>query len=351
MNFSNTSKHINNVHIEIQYCYDSVSGSCKKNVQPLNIQFSMFVFMSFAILVTITGNLLVITSIAHFKQLHTTTNCLILSLAVCDFFLGVFIMPCSAMRSVYGCWYLGDFVCKLHTSTDIMLSTSSIFHLSFISVDRYFAVCTPLLYRSIVNSVSLLLMIITSWVFPAIFAYGMIFSDLNLKGSEHFFETQVQCVGGCTMFFSPASAAFSTIFSFFLPGLMMLGIYFKIYIVARRQARSIKDLTRQIKVEDGNGSAVSRKQERKKAKTLAVVVGVFLICWTPFFLCNIMDPFIGYSIPPTLTDALFWFGYMNSSFNPLVYAFFYSWFRKALNIILSGRIFYKDSCRMKLYSE
>nr|XP_023652924.1 trace amine-associated receptor 1-like [Paramormyrops kingsleyae] len=351
MLFSNSSSHISDVYIEIQYCYDSVSGSCKKNVQPISLQFSMFVFMGFVILVTVTGNLLVITSIAHFKQLHTTTNCLILSLAVCDFLMGTFIMPCSAMRSVYGCWYLGDFVCKLHTSTDVMLTASSIFHLSFISVDRYFAVCTPLLYRSIVNSVTALLMIITSWVFPAIFAFGMIFSGLNLKGSEHFFETQVQCVGGCTVFFNPSSAAFSTIFAFFLPGLIMLGIYFKIYMVARRQARSIKDLTQQIKVEDGNGSAVSGKHERKKANTLAVVVGVFLICWTPLFICNFMDPFIGYSIPPTLTDALFWFGYMNSGFNPLVYAFFYSWFRKALSIILRGRIFYTDSCRMKLYSE
>uniref|UniRef100_A0A3B3SKE9 G-protein coupled receptors family 1 profile domain-containing protein n=1 Tax=Paramormyrops kingsleyae TaxID=1676925 RepID=A0A3B3SKE9_9TELE len=297
MIFLNNSSHISDVYVEIQYCYDSVSGSCKKNVQPLSLQFSMFAFMAFAILVTITGNLLVITSIAHFKQLHTTTNCLILSLAVCDFFLGAFVMPCSAVRSVYGCWYLGDFVCKVHSSMDIMLSTTSTFHLSFISVDRYLAVCTPLLYRSIVNSVTALLMIITSWVFPAIFAYGMIFSNLNLKGSEHYFETQVQCVGGCTMILSPASAAFSTIFAFFIPGLIMLSIYLKIYVVI-------------------------------KANTLAVVVGVFLICWTPFFLCNIMDPFIGYSIPPTLTDALVWFGYMNSSFNPLVYAFFYSWFRK-----------------------
>ncbi|XP_072559178.1 trace amine-associated receptor 1-like [Paramormyrops kingsleyae] len=349
MIFLNNSSHISDVYVEIQYCYDSVSGSCKKNVQPLSLQFSMFAFMAFAILVTITGNLLVITSIAHFKQLHTTTNCLILSLAVCDFFLGAFVMPCSAVRSVYGCWYLGDFVCKVHSSMDIMLSTTSTFHLSFISVDRYLAVCTPLLYRSIVNSVTALLMIITSWVFPAIFAYGMIFSNLNLKGSEHYFETQVQCVGGCTMILSPASAAFSTIFAFFIPGLIMLSIYLKIYVVARRQARSIKDLTQQIKVEDGNGSAVSRKQERKKAKTLAVVVAVFLICFTPFFLCSILDPFIGYSIPPTLTDALVWFGYMNSCFNPFIYAFFYSWFRKALSIILSGKIFYRDSCRMKLY--
>ncbi|XP_048841318.1 trace amine-associated receptor 1-like [Brienomyrus brachyistius] len=350
MNILNNSSHISDVYVEIQYCYDSVSGSCKKNVQPLSLQFSMFAFMAFAILVTVTGNLLVITSIAHFKQLHTTTNCLILSLAVCDFLMGAFVMPCSAMRSVYGCWYLGDFVCKFHSSMDIMLSTSSTFHLSFISVDRYFAVCTPLLYHSIVNSVTALLMIITSWVFPAIFAFGMIFSGLNMKGSEHFFETQVQCVGGCTMILTPASAAFSTIFAFFLPGLIMFSIYLKIYMVARRQARSIKDLTRQIKVEDGNGSAVSRKQERKKAETLAVVVGVFLFCFTPFFLCSIMDPFIGYSIPPTLIDALVWFGYMNSGFNPFIYAFFYSWFRKALRLILSGKILYRDSCRMKLYS-
>ncbi|KAG9347466.1 hypothetical protein JZ751_005033, partial [Albula glossodonta] len=346
MSFSNDSKY-NFAFTEGHFCYESLSGSCVKLVQPLSLQFFMFLFMGLTVLTTMSGNLLVITSIAHFKQLHTSTNYLILSLAVCDFLLGVFVMPCSAVRSVLGCWYLGDFLCKIHTSTDVMLSTSSIFHLSFISVDRYFAVCNPLKYRSLINSVAVLIMLTISWLVPAIFAYGMIFSELNVKGSEDFFEAHVKCVGGCPVFFSPSSAAVASTFSFFIPSLIIFCIYLKIYKVAISQAQSIQDSAQQFRVE---GENVSRQRERKGAKTLAIVVGVFLICWAPFFLCNIIDPYIGYSIPPVLVDALVWFGYMNSAFNPIIYAFFYSWFRKALKILIFATPFtactiYSCDCR------
>ncbi|XP_066534033.1 trace amine-associated receptor 1b [Hoplias malabaricus] len=266
--------------------------------------------MAITILVTITGNLLVIVSIAHFKQLHTPTNHLILSLAMCDFMLGIFVMPLSAMRSVHGCWYLADIICKLHT---------------------------------------VLCMVSTSWVISAVFAYTMVFTGLNLKGAEAFYDTHVRCIGGCHVFFSRASAVVTSMVSFFIPGLIMFGIYSRIFVVARGQARSIDFLTNQLRM-TSNKSGEFRYRTRKGTMTLAVVVGVFLICWTPFFLCNIIDPFIDFSIPPTLIDALVWFGYLNSTLNPFIYAFLYPWFRKALKIILSGELFHRNSCRIQLYS-
>uniref|UniRef100_A0A8C7FAN5 Trace amine-associated receptor 1 n=2 Tax=Oncorhynchus kisutch TaxID=8019 RepID=A0A8C7FAN5_ONCKI len=345
MDFSNTSNLNSTVKSQTLFCYESLSGSCVRFARPLSVQVPMFTSMVLAILVTVIGNLLVITSIAHFKQLQTSVNQLLVSLAVCDLLLGVFVMPCSAVRSVQGCWYLGGFLCKLHTSTDIMLSTSSIFHLSFISIDRYFAVCRPLSYRLIITNNTVLIMITTSWLVPAIFSYGMIFPEINLKGKEDFYETHVKCIGGCQVFFSPVAALVASSFSFYIPGMILICIYSKIYWVARAQARSIKDLSRQFKEAD------SGRRERRGANILAIVVGVFLICWSPFSLCLIIDPFIQYSIPPLLGDTLVWFGYLNSAFNPIVYAFFYTWFRRALRIIISGHIFHRGSCRFKLYSE
>ncbi|XP_036406453.1 trace amine-associated receptor 1-like [Megalops cyprinoides] len=350
MNFSNGSNFNSIIFTEKQFCFESLSGSCEKIIRPVSIQFLMFLFMGLTVLVTVSGNLLVITSIAHFKQLHTSTNYLILSLAVCDFLMGVFVMPCSAVRSVLGCWYLGNFMCKIHTSTDIMVCTSSIFHLSFISIDRYFAVCNPLMYRSIINSVTIIIMLTTSWVFPAIFAYVLIFSELYMRDTGDSVVAQVACLGSCSVVFSQVTGAVSTTLTFFLPGMILLCIYLKIYTVARKQARAIKQLTQKFDTNAANESRASRR-ERKGAKTLAIVVGVFLTCWTPFFLCNIIDPFTGYSAPPLMYDALFWFGYLNSACNPVVYAFFYSWFRKAFKIIICGEVFYSNSCQMRLYME
>ncbi|OWK61802.1 Trace amine-associated receptor 1 [Lonchura striata] len=108
--------------------------------------------------IVMVGNLTVIISISHFKQLHSPTNFLILSMATVDFLLGFFIMPCSMVRSVEHCWCFGEFFCKIHTSMDIMLSTASIFHLSFISIDRYYAVCDPLRYKSKINTFVIVVM-------------------------------------------------------------------------------------------------------------------------------------------------------------------------------------------------
>ncbi|KAM8748278.1 trace amine-associated receptor 13c-like [Acanthopagrus schlegelii] len=63
-------------------------------------------------LVTILGNSLVIVSICHFKQLHSPTNVLILSLALVDLLVGVIVMPFSATRTVHGCWFYDENKCS-----------------------------------------------------------------------------------------------------------------------------------------------------------------------------------------------------------------------------------------------
>ncbi|XP_065111843.1 trace amine-associated receptor 1b [Paramisgurnus dabryanus] len=331
---------------EVDLCYETLNVSCKKYARPSAVYIPMFITMMSTTFMTVMGNLLVIISIGHFNQLHTPTNQLILSLAVCDFLLGLFVMPLSAVRSMQGCWYFGDIMCKIHTCFDIILSTTSIFHLVCVSAERYCAVCSPLTYQNRVRFSSVLFMIAVSWLVPVIFATTMVFGELNLQGSRSFYETHVECAGGCHVFFGHGSAVFSSMVSFYIPGLILIGIYYKIYTVALNQARSISLLLSQLKRDYPLGDARHRTQ--KATITIAIVVGVFLFCWTPFFVCNIMNPFIGYTIPPVLIDALVWFGYVNSTLNPFIYAFMYSWFRKAVRIIATGKIFQNNSSRKQL---
>lgn len=327
-------------------CYEALNGSCGKYIQPYSIHIPMLIAVMLITFVTMIGNLLVIISIGHFKQLHTPTNQLILSLALCDFLLGLFVMPLSAVRSIQGCWYFGDFLCKLHTCIDITLSTASIFHLVSVSAERCCAVCRPLTYHSCIGFPTVLLMISTSWLIPAIFAYVITFFELNLQGGKDFYETHVRCVGGCHVFFSHGPAVITSLVSFYIPGFVIIGIYSRIYMVAQKQARSISHQLNQLRRSYSSGS--TRRQARKATITIAIVVGVFLVCWTPFFLCNILNPFIGYTTPPMLIDALVWFGYVNSTLNPFIYAFMYSWFRKAVRIIVTGEIFQNNSSRKQL---
>ncbi|KAM9431915.1 trace amine-associated receptor 1-like [Clarias gariepinus] len=327
----------------IPLCYKILNSSCAKFTYPFIIKAPLYVFFSLVVTLTVFGNFFVILSIVHFKQLHIPTNYLVLSLAVTDLLLGGLVMPPSIIRSVETCWYFGTLFCKVHISINITLCTASIINLCFIAVDRYYAVCKPLLYQIIITPFVTLIMISICWSVSLTVGFGIIFLGLNIVVTEDFYNENIACEGGCALFQSVTSSTASSLFSFYFPGIIMLSIYTNIFHVAQKQAKSIQD-------SKNKTQSVISKQEKKATKTLAVIMGVFLSLWTPFFTCNIIDPFIGYLIPPVLFDMMVWIGYLNSTCNPIVYAFFYKWFRKALQTVLSGKIFLSDSSRINLFS-
>ncbi len=66
-------------------------------------------------------------------------------------------------------------------------------------------------------------------------------------------------------------------------------------------------------------------------------MGVFLICWVPFFCVNIVAAFCKTCIPPIVFKFLTWLGYSNSAFNPIIYSIFNLEFRLAFQKILTSQ--------------
>lgn len=96
-------------------------------------------------------------------------------------------------------------------------------------------------------------------------------------------------------------------------------------LTARSQSRSVgRKLTKLAK-------------ERKAAKTLGIVVGVFILCWLPFFLVNIIVAICGTSCiykPHIVMSIVTWLGWLNSAMNPVIYACWSRDFRRAFRRVL-----------------
>ncbi|XP_021169286.2 trace amine-associated receptor 1-like [Fundulus heteroclitus] len=278
-------------------------------------------------LLIICGNLLVIISVIYFKQLHTPTNYLVLSLAVTDLLVGALVLPFSTILSMSSCWYSSYLLCKMRGLFDMLLCASSILNLCCISIDRYYAVCHPLTYRTKINVCVTLTMILVSWTVSALISIV-----ITVRGNN-----EENLSWRCKVFVATKESSPGPILTFYIPTVIISTIYLKILLVAKRQARNIQ---KTIKSEAA--------LEKKASITLAIVLGVFLVCWTPYFLSLGLYHMRKFTIPDIAIEVFKWLGWSNSVLNPLVYAFFYRWFRQAFKMILSGKIFQGDFSHTKL---
>ncbi|XP_060761635.1 trace amine-associated receptor 13c-like [Neoarius graeffei] len=330
-----------------EYCFPDSNNSCLKASYHIAAQTIIYLLLMFAIIITILGNSVVIISIAHFKQLHTPTNILVMSLALTDLILGVIVMPFSLIRSVDGCWYFGQEFCFVHSNVDMYLTTVSVFHLICIAIDRYEAVCYPLQYPTRVTIPVAWLMVAISWIAAAVYSFGLLVSKANVEHLDEYIAS-TYCLGYCTIMFNALWSVLDTCICFMLPCSVMIFLYAKIFLISKKHARKL-DGVKQGK-NDLTKFSQKLKQENKAAKTLGIVVGAFNLCWMPFYINSLVDPYINYATHLIFYDVFGWLGYINSALNPIIYGLFYPWFRKTLYLMVTLKIFATNSSDIKLYA-
>ncbi|XP_036624496.1 trace amine-associated receptor 7a-like [Trichosurus vulpecula] len=333
----------------VQLCYENINGSCIKTSYSPGPRVILYLAFGSGALLAVWGNLLVMISILHFKQLHSPANFLIASLASADFLVGAAVMPFSMVRSVESCWYFGESYCKFHSCFDFSFCYSSIFHLCFISIDRYIAVTDPLVYPTKFTLSVSGICIAFSWLLATVFSFSLLYTGANDDGLEELVSA-LTCVGGCQIAVNQTWVLIEFLL-FFIPTLVMVTLYCKIFLVAKQQARKIESMNSKTESSSESYKARVSKRERKAAKTLGIAVIAFLISWLPCLIESIIDAFLGFITPTYIYEILIWFAYYNSAMNPLIYAFFYPWFRRAIKLIVTGKVFRGHSSTIDLFSE
>ncbi|XP_065121635.1 trace amine-associated receptor 13c-like [Paramisgurnus dabryanus] len=308
-------------HHETQYCFPAKNTSCIKTKRSTHEYNIMYVFFSLLSVWTVFLNLLVIISISHFKKLHTPTNMLILSLAVADLLIGLIVMPLEAIRFIETCWYFGDTICRLFLIITGLLLNTSLSNLVLIAVDRYVAVCHPLLYPQKITTTRTIFTICVFW---------FCFSVYNILIVVPTSQKTYRCYGGCGIIATFALIFTDVFLSFLFPCTIIITLYLRIFYVAYQQVKVINSLMRSGKhLTEGS---VRRKSESKAALTLGIIVTVYLFCWIPYYSLSLTP---NTSMTSAIAYFIFWMVYINSGLNPLIYAIFYPWFRTSVKHILN----------------
>ncbi|XP_067372066.1 trace amine-associated receptor 8a-like [Channa argus] len=322
---------------EVELCFPQFNMSCRKTKRPLSVSVLIYIVLSFISLLTVTLNLLVIISISHFKQLHTPTNLLLLSLAVSDFFVGLDML--FQIMLINGCWLLGDLMCTFYAVFDHTVASSSIAMMVLISIDRYVAICDPLHYSTKVTPRRVTVCVSLCWILS--FSYSVIVIKDALKQPGRYNS----CVGECVLSCDIIHQFTDIIVIFLIPITVVIVLYMRVFVVAVSQVRAMRSHIANVSLQCSMKITV-KKSELKAAGTLGVVILVFLICLCPYFCDTVtgQDTFVSVSSPSFVVCL---YG-SNSCLNPLIYALFYPWFRKSITLIFTLQILKPGSCETNM---
>ena len=281
---------------------------------------------------TIIGNAFVIGALVKINALKTmANNQAVISLAVADLLVGLLVMPCAIDSVVAEKWRCGHLWGKVNAFGYFSFCLSSILHLALLSVDRYIAICCPLMYSSVVTKervrvICLILWICsTAWALPPLFgvtSYKCIIPYLGKCLEEDWLYSE-----GAVFF--TASVVSGT---YGVAVLVMFFAYAKIYVEISKQAERLSSTVNQLRTTSTSGVIIrTRASAKKGALTVLIVIGSYIACWSPFCFLLFAQMAHGKTTGGPTADILTMFiGFAKSACNPFIYSVRYRVFRETV---------------------
>ncbi|KAJ8025848.1 Alpha-2 adrenergic receptor [Holothuria leucospilota] len=178
----------------------------------------------------IFGNTLVCIAVATDRRLKAIQNRFLVSLAVADLSVGVLIMPLGLVNQLLGYWVFGSVLCQLWKVFDVLACTASIWNLCLIAVDRYYFITHAVKYSLWRTSNRVNLMIVSIWTLSILISAPPLFWwTADISPNERF---------KCLISDDVGYILFSTMGSFYVPAVIMLITYSKVWKEARLRARA-----------------------------------------------------------------------------------------------------------------
>uniref|UniRef100_A0AAZ1XWZ6 Nociceptin receptor n=1 Tax=Oreochromis aureus TaxID=47969 RepID=A0AAZ1XWZ6_OREAU len=275
---------------------------------PMGVKVTIVVVYMIVCVIGLVGNFLVMYVIIRYTKMKTATNIYIFNLALADsLFLAT--LPFQGTDLYLGFWPFGNTLCKVMVSIDYYNMFTSTFTLTVMSMDRYVAVCHPVKALDMRTPHKAKVVNICVWVLASAFGVPATFLG-NVE--EH--ENSLECIVALPEPKSHWDPVFGTcvfVFSFLIP-VAIISICYSLMV---KRLRSVRILS---------GSKEKDRNLRRITRMVLVVVAAFVVCWTPIQIM-VLAQFLGFNLSSLFTVVLMHFcialGYVNSSLNPVLYAF------------------------------
>ena len=280
------------------------------------------------------GNLLVIIAIIISPKLRTPSYAFVANLGVADFFVNIIVIPLTLVSMFRPGWPTSDVGCRsmfyiLLIGTGVSLET-----ILLVALNRYCMIVRPKAtfdkYCGVKPVVASLVYVwFTSVLFIILPEFGF--------GTFHYDMTLRQCYGDFgdkALYWHVNALIFYGFFTAFFLVPILYCLTFHAVLKSRRRV--------QVDISRAQSNVVSRARDSSKTisdkeirmtKLMMLIFLLLIICWTPFCLVHFFKK--DYNVPVPLERLAVMLVYSNSSFNPYIYAWLNSNFRRAYKVILS----------------
>lgn len=299
-----------------------LNSSCSANL--VGTTRTIFVAMNALFgVAAVTGNGIVIVVIFRTKLRRLQSNLFILSLTMGDFLVGLLINPLYIAIVLLNVWIEDDPLMKIENYLWIQSLTVTTFSLCSISIERYVAISRPFQYHQILNRSRCFWVITSLWTLSLVVGISSFLVEERSLG-----KLWVACSSLVV----------------FVPLITMAFFYFKIFQEVMRHKKRIK--------RDSVEITTARRKNQKAIKTIAIIVGVFIICFTP----SLVFSFLTMTEPDKCKElkiyrrwiwAIF-VNFSSSAFNPWIYALRTNDFQRGFTHVFGCRLLSQNGVRWRV---
>ena len=290
---------------------------------------SILFFISIPIYVLgFVGNVLVIRIVHKTPPMHTTTNYLLVNLAIADV-ITVLLWPLFSSYSYFKEYFsngVGNFICKFTAFTEMSVMASS-FTLTVLAVERYHALLKPLRIKLRLTEDNIKQAIALIWLS----SFLVCLPEFFLREWK---EPLLTCVGPWTIHMNTESRVYFVINSLF-------SAYFPLAVMTHCYASLIRGLYfTDVIFSESVANAESNTEKKKLVVTFILATVGFFVCFAPgvvfFTVLTQLKPAEEANLKSNFDfSVLLAFLFVFSlCFNPVLYAFRSSNFRAEFERII-----------------